>query len=126
MTDVRDAKGTARRCRALGAEIRGHGVLVRGERDVQLRSRECALVAALFDHFPRPLPAAEFAHLLWPAAVPSDTARGRSMMLLRRRLATVGLALRCRQRVGYTLEESPWVLDIASGPHRAASSTSPR
>ena len=47
-------------------------------------------------------------------------------MLLRRRLATVGLALRCQQRVGYTLEESPWVLDIASGRDRATASTSPR
>ena len=37
-------------------------------------------------------------------------------MRLRRRLATVGLALRCQKRVGYTLEESPWVLDVASGP----------
>ena len=126
MTDVRHAKGAARRCGALGAEIRGHGVLVRGEHDVQLRSRECALVAALFDHFPRPLPTAEFAHLLWPAVVPSDTARGRSMMLLRRRLATVGLALRCQQRVGYTLEESPWVLDVASGTSRATDSALPR
>jgi DNA-binding winged helix-turn-helix (wHTH) protein len=126
MTAAEKTTGAARRRGALGAELVGPGVLVRGEREVQLRTRECALVAVLFDHFPHPLPTAEFSRLLWPAAAPSEIARRRCMMLLRRRLATVGLALRCQTRVGYTLEESPWVLDIASGPNQATASALPR
>ena len=96
------------------ATVDERGVLVRGARAVQLWSRESVLVAALLDHAPRPLSSSELSRLLWPASVPSEGARGKSMTRLRRRLATVGLALRYRPRVGYTLEASPWVLEPTS------------
>lgn len=126
MTGVERTTGAARRCDALGAEISETRVLVRGGREVQLWSRESVLVAVLLERFPGPVRESEFSSVLWPGAVPSESARGRSMVRLRRRLAVVGLALRCRARVGYTLEESPWALELAAGSDRPAASTLPR
>ena len=117
---------TVRRTRALDAAMGERGVLVRGDREVQLWARECALVAALLDRAPCPLSDSELSSLLWPVSVPSEAARGKSMTRLRRRLASVGLALRCRPRVGYTLEASAWVLELTSAPCRASAPKPPR
>jgi DNA-binding response OmpR family regulator len=78
---------------------------------VQLSSRERSLMAVLLDRWPLPTAPSEASRLLWPSASPSENARRVYMTRLRRRLATVGLALRFRPRLGYTIETSPWVLE---------------
>ncbi|HEY7106295.1 MAG TPA: hypothetical protein VH986_07820 [Acidimicrobiia bacterium] len=85
--------------------------LARGSRSVRLSRRESKLVALLLERSPDPLCPRDLAHVLWPARAPSDLAHRRELVRLRRRLAVVGLALRFRPRVGYTLEASPWTSD---------------
>jgi hypothetical protein len=92
----------------LGSQIVDAGVLLRGDRAVQLTARESKLVALLVGRWPTPVPAKEVARLMWPKSGPTDFARRTALMQLRRRLSVVGLALRCRTDLGYTLEVSPW------------------
>jgi DNA-binding winged helix-turn-helix (wHTH) protein len=90
------------------------GTLVHGDRRARLSSRERPLIALLLEQWPTPMQASEVSRLLWPSCSPSEATRRRTIAQLRRRLATVGLALRCRPHAGYTIEVSPWVLEVAS------------
>jgi hypothetical protein len=105
----------------LGVEIDCTGRLAGLGRDIQLTRRERQLVPALIDRWPKPVPAQEAGRLLWPNRYRSDTIRHSTMTGLRRRLTVVGLALRCRTGVGYTLERSPWTIDGSAPPTHGAS-----
>jgi hypothetical protein len=76
-----------------------------------LTSRGYPLVARLLECAPAPLHAREAVRVLFPSGRPTEATQRRAFAELRRRLAVVGLALRLRPRVGYTLERSPWLLD---------------
>jgi DNA-binding winged helix-turn-helix (wHTH) protein len=83
------------------------GLLVHGEHRVRLAGTDTALVRRLLERHPAPLDPRELPQVLWPDSKPSDLALRRRLARIRRQLFDVGLVLRHRQRVGYTLEPSP-------------------
>lgn len=92
-------------------ELEAGGVLVARCRRVQLTKRERAVVRRLLDAAPDPLSVHEFACDFWPTGPPTEAGRRRALAVLRRHLGRVGLALRFRPGIGYSLEVSPWTLD---------------
>jgi hypothetical protein len=86
-------------------------VLRCGECEVRLSRTESRAVALLLERSPAPTTTRELSSVLWPAAPPTEFARRHELVRLRRRLAVVGLVLRLRARIGYTIEASPWVCD---------------
>ncbi len=105
------------------AELDADGVLVARARRVQLTRRERAVVRRLLDVAPDALSIPEFAHGLWPAGCPSEVGRRRALALLRRRLGAVGLALRVRPGMGYTLERSAWSPDPSTAANAASTAS---
>jgi hypothetical protein len=89
-------------------------VLRRGEREVRLSRCESRAVALLLERSLAPMTTRELSSVLWPAARPTEFARRHGLVRLRRRLAVVGLALRLRAQIGYTIEVSPWACDRAA------------
>jgi hypothetical protein len=83
------------------------GLLVHGQRRVRLSGTDGALVRRLLDQHPLPLPTRDLPRVLWPEQRPSDVALRRRLARIRRELLAVGLALRHRHGLGYTLERSP-------------------
>ncbi len=92
-------------------ELEASGVLLVHGRRVQLTRREGLVVRRLLDAAPDPLSVSEFACDFWPTGPPTEAGRRRAVAVLRRHLAHVGLALRLRPGIGYSLEVSPWTLD---------------
>jgi hypothetical protein len=83
------------------------GLLVHGEHRVRLAGTDSALVRRLLEEHPFPIDPRELPRVLWPDSRPSDLALRRRLARIRRQLFDVGLVLRHRQWVGYTLEVSP-------------------
>jgi hypothetical protein len=73
---------------------------------VQLVRSDRVLIQLLLDRRPDPIREHELKHILWPKLIPSAYAYRTRLVRIRRQLGSVGLALRFRDRVGYTLEES--------------------
>ena len=119
------ATAAPKRCDELGVLLDGTGELICGHRTVQLWIRERQLVAVLLSRWPRPLAPSEVDRVLWPVSPPSETTRRVTLARLRRRLMIVGLALRCRARVGYTLEASAWTLERPASARTATTSANP-
>ena len=81
-------------------------LLVHAGRIVRLSVAECAVVTMLLERHPDPVEARVLERALRPGTEPDLRLTPRRLMQLRRRLVVVGMALRCQQRVGYTLELS--------------------
>lgn len=79
-------------------------MLVRAGRAVRLSVKERDVVAMLLARDPDAVDFRDLERAFRSSAEPDLRSMPKKLMPLRRRLAVVGLALRCQQRVGYTLE----------------------
>jgi DNA-binding winged helix-turn-helix (wHTH) protein len=106
MTATPEAGGVVRSITSRPILLSDSGLLVHGERRVKLCRTDCAVVGLLLDRHPGAVPRRELTTAVWPGGSPSDDARRRILMRVRRQLAVVDLALRDRSGVGLTLERS--------------------
>jgi DNA-binding winged helix-turn-helix (wHTH) protein len=106
MTATPEAGGVVRPIASRPILLSDSGLLVHGELRVKLCRTDCAVVGLLLDRHPGAVPVRELTTAVWPGGSPSENARRRIMMRVRRQLAAVDLALRNRAGVGLTLERS--------------------
>lgn len=84
------------------------GALSHATHVVQMSGTDRVALQLLLSRHPAPVSAGELDRALWPRTPPSPPARRARLWRLRRRLAVVGLALRCRPPAGYTLASGGW------------------
>lgn len=99
--------GLERRCAQLSVErpvIDGDGVVRSGGLWVSLPPVEARIAAALIDRFGAVVQRDVLALAGWPEGAPGRNALDVHVLRLRRRLATVGLAIRTIRSRGYLLE----------------------
>jgi hypothetical protein len=75
-------------------------------RAAELRGTDREVARLLLARHPDALGPHELHETLWPRTVPTEYRKQRRLMRLRRQLATVGVAIRFRLHVGYTIEVS--------------------
>jgi len=99
--------GLQRRCTRLGAEpptIDDDGVVRFGGGWVPLPPVEARIATALIERFGAVVGRADLALAGWPEGAPGRNALDVHVLRLRRRLSTVGLAIRTIRSRGYLLE----------------------
>lgn len=90
----------------LHVSLSADGVLHHRDGSLQLVRSDRDLLRMLLDRSPDPVSEHDLKRVLWPKFIPSAYAYRTRLVRIRRQLGGVGLALRFRDRVGYTLEES--------------------